>query len=185
MKTFNSQFNTPIIMKKTVLLFAMVFLPFLSFSQSIFDKFEGHDEVVAIVVNKKMFEMMGNVKTNDKESQQLLRLTKGLNNLKVFTTTDSKWSNEMKATVDSYLKKNTMEELMRVSDGSRSNVKIYIKPGNSSTEVKELLMFISGKDQETVLLSLTGTFDLNDLSALTEKMSLPGGEELKKASKSK
>ncbi|SRR5690554_188105 len=185
MKTFNSQFNTPIIMKKTVLLFAMVFLPFLSFSQSIFDKFEGHDEVVAIVVNKKMFEMMGNVKTNDKESQQLLRLTKGLNNLKVFTTSDSKWSNEMKATVDSYLKKNTMEELMRVSDGSRSNVKIYIKPGNSSTEVKELLMFISGKDQETVLLSLTGTFDLNDLSALTEKMSLPGGEELKKASKSK
>lgn len=185
MKTFNSQFNTPIIMKKTVLLFAMVFLPFLSFSQSIFDKFEGHDEVVAIVVNKKMFEMMSNVKTNDKESQQLLRLTKGLNNLKVFTTTDSKWSNEMKATVDSYLKKNTMEELMRVSDGSRSNVKIYIKPGNSSTEVKELLMFISGKDQETVLLSLTGTFDLNDLSALTEKMSLPGGEELKKASKSK
>lgn len=185
MKTFNSQFNTPIIMKKTVLLFAMVLLPFLSFSQSIFDKFEGHDEVVAIVVNKKMFEMMGNVKTNDKESQQLLRLTKGLNNLKVFTTSDSKWSNEMKATVDSYLKKNTMEELMRVSDGSRSNVKIYIKPGNSSTEVKELLMFISGKDQETVLLSLTGTFDLNDLSALTEKMSLPGGEELKKASKSK
>lgn len=185
MKTFNSQFNTPIIMKKTVLLFAMVFLPFLSFSQSIFDKFEGHDEVVAIVVNKKMFEMMGNVKTNDKESQQLLRLTKGLNNLKVFTTSDSKWSNEMKATVDSYLKKNTMEELMRVSDGSRSNVKIYIKPGNSSTEVKELLMFISGKDQETVLLSLTGTFDLNDLSAPTEKMSLPGGEELKKASKSK
>lgn len=185
MKTFNSQFNTPIIMKKTVLLFAMVFLPFLSFSQSIFDKFEGHDEVVAIVVNKKMFEMMSNVKTNDKESQQLLRLTKGLNNLKVFTTSDSKWSNEMKATVDSYLKKNTMEELMRVSDGSRSNVKIYIKPGNSSTEVKELLMFISGKDQETVLLSLTGTFDLNDLSALTEKMSLPGGEELKKASKSK
>lgn len=185
MKTFNSQFNTPIIMKKTVLLFAMIFLPFLSFSQSIFDKFEGHDEVVAIVVNKKMFEMMGNVKTNDKESQQLLRLTKGLNNLKVFTTSDSKWSNEMKATVDSYLKKNTMEELMRVSDGSRSNVKIYIKPGNSSTEVKELLMFISGKDQETVLLSLTGTFDLNDLSALTEKMSLPGGEELKKASKSK
>lgn len=185
MKTFNSQFNTPIIMKKTVLLFAMVFLPFLSFSQSIFDKFEGHDEVVAIVVNKKMFEMMGNVKTNDKESQQLLRLTKGLNNLKVFTTSDSKWSNEMKATVDSYLKKNTMEELMRVSDGSRSNVKIYIKPGNSSTEVKELLMFISGKDQETVLLSLTGTFDLNDLSALTEKMNLPGGEELKKASKSK
>src|SRR5690606_37301980 len=179
------QLKTIYNMKKSVLLFIMVFLPLLSFSQSIFDKFEGHDEVVAIVVNKKMFEMMGNVKTNDKESQQLLRLTKGLNNLKVFTTEDAKWSNEMKATVDSYLKKNSMEELMRVSDGSKSNVKIYIKSGSTTTQVKELLMFISGKDQETVLLSLTGTFDLNDLSALTDKMSLPGGEELKKASKSK
>src|SRR5690606_17712061 len=135
MKKFNHQFKTTIIMKKSVLLFALVFLPFLSFSQSIFDKFEGHDEIVAIVVNKKMFEMMGNVKTNDKESQQLLRLTKGLNNLKVFTTEDAKWSNEMKATVDSYLKKNAMEELMRVSDGSKSNVKIYIKSGSTTTQV--------------------------------------------------
>ena len=172
-------------MKKSVLIFAMVILPFISFSQSLFDKFDGHDEITAVVVNKKMFEMMGNVKTNDKDSQQLLRLAKGLNNLKVFTTHDAKWGNEMKTTVDSYLKKNAMEELMRVSEGSKSNVKIYIKSGNSSTEVKELLMFISGKDQETVLLSLTGTFDLNDLSALTDKMNLPGGEELKKASSKK
>jgi hypothetical protein len=50
--------------------------------------------------------------------------------------------------------------------------------------VKELLMFIegSGKD-ETVLMSLTGNFDLDELSALTEKMNLPGGAELKKAGK--
>jgi hypothetical protein len=32
-------------------------------------------------------------------------------------------------------------------------------------------------------MSLTGTFDLNDISLLTDKMNLPGGKELKKASK--
>jgi len=38
------------------------------------------------------------------------------------------------------------------------------------------------KDKETVLLSLTGNFDLNEISALTEKMNLPGGDDLKKVS---
>ena len=45
-------------------------------------------------------------------------------------------------------------------------------------------MFIDGSgNEETVLMSLTGNFDLDELSVLTEKMKLPGGEDLKKASK--
>jgi len=34
-----------------------------------------------------------------------------------------------------------------------------------------------------VLMSLTGDFDLNELSVLTDKMNLPGGDNLKKAGK--
>jgi hypothetical protein len=45
-------------------------------------------------------------------------------------------------------------------------------------------MFIEGSGkEETVLMSLTGDFDLNELSVLTDKMNLPGGDDLKKASK--
>jgi hypothetical protein len=73
---------------------------------------------------------------------------------------------------------------MRVNDGGK-NVKIYVKSGATSSQVRELLMFIEGGTgkNETVLLSLTGNFDLDEISALTEKMKLPGGNELKKASK--
>jgi hypothetical protein len=47
-------------------------------------------------------------------------------------------------------------------------------------------MFVEGGGQEeTVLMSLTGDFDLKELSVLTDKMSLPGGDDLKKASKGK
>jgi len=47
-------------------------------------------------------------------------------------------------------------------------------------------MFIDGaKNNESVLLSLTGNFDINEISVLTDKMQLPGGSDLKKASKSK
>ena len=90
----------------------------------------------------------------------------------------------MKSTVNSYLKANPLDELMRVNDGGK-NVKIYVKSGANSNQVKELLMFIEGANakNETVLLSLTGNFDLDEISALTEKMKLPGGDSLKKASK--
>lgn len=169
-------------MKKIFITLVLALAPTLFFGQSLFDKFDGPEEITTVVVNKKMFEMMGNVKTNDKDAQQFLRLIKGLDNLRVFTTTDKKWSSDMKAAVEKHLKSNTLEELMRISDAGK-NVKIYVKSGDTSTKVKELLMFIEDGNNETVLLSLTGNFDMNDISALTDRMNLPGGEELKKASK--
>jgi hypothetical protein len=76
---------------------------------------------------------------------------------------------------------------MRVN-GDGKNVKIYVKSGANENIVKELLMYIEGanmKDANTVVLSLTGNFSLDEISMLTEKMSLPGGDDLKKASKNK
>ena len=169
-------------MKKIIITLVLALAPTLFFGQTLFDKFDGPDEIITVVVNKKMFEMMGNVKTNDQDAQQFLRLVKGLDNLRVFTTSDKKWSADMKATVNKHLKSSALEELMRVSDSGK-NVKIYVKSGDTVTKVKELLMFIEDANSETVLLSLTGNFDMNDISALTDKMNLPGGEELKKASK--
>ena len=120
----------------------------------------------------------------DINAQVYMSLLKKLDNLKVFTTTSTKSASEMKSTVAGYLKSNPLDELMRVNDGGK-NVKIYVKSGASSSQVRELLMFIEGNGgkNETVLLSLTGNFDLDEISALTEKMKLPGGNELKKASK--
>lgn len=158
------------------------------FSQNVFDKFENDENVTTVIVNKKMFEMMGKMKmdASDKQAQQFMTLVKKLDNLKVFVTSNAKITSEMKTTTDRYLKSGNLEELMRINDSGKS-VKIHIKPGAKDTQVKELFMFIEGgpKDKETVLLSLTGDFDLNDISLLTEKMNLPGGDDLKKASKNK
>ena len=156
----------------------------IMFGQSVFDKFDGQEEVSTIIVNKKMFEMMSKVKANDKETQQYVNLLKKLDNLKVFITSSSKQTAEMRATADKYLKTAGMDELMRISDGGK-NVKIYMRSGANDSIVKELFMFIEGnaKDNETVLFSLTGNFNLDEISALTEQMNLPGGDNLKKASK--
>ena len=175
-------------MVKVITTLILTFATNVLFSQSSFDKFDGPEEITTVIVNKKMFEMMSKVKVNpnDKEAIQYMELVKKLDNLKVFITSNTKYTSDMKTTVDKYLKTASLEELMRISEGGKS-VKIHVKSGATETRVKELLMFIEGgpKDKETVLMILTGDFDLNDISILTEKMNLPGGEDLKKASKLK
>ena len=121
----------------------------------------------------------------DKQAQQYLNLIKKLDNLKVFTTKSTRVENEMKAAADKYIKTSGLEELMRVNENGR-NIKILVKSGASDSQVKELLMFIEGaKNDDTVLMSLTGDFDLNEISVLTDKMRIPGGDDLKKATKGK
>lgn len=187
MKKQEKQFLNKKEMKKII--FSMVFIAFtvVGFSQSVFDKYEDKDNVTTVIVNKKMFELMSKVKVDvkDKEAQQYMDLLKKLDNLKVFMTDNVKLAAEMKGTVTSYLNANPLEELMRVSDDGKK-VNIYVKSGATANSVKELLMFIESpgaKDNQAIVLSLTGNFNLDEISALTEKMKLPGGNELKKASK--
>jgi hypothetical protein len=174
--------------KKLLLTIALLLIGTPFFAQSAFDKFEGQDDVTALIVNRKMFELMSKVKVDisDKQAQQYMNLIKKLDNLRVFTTASTKATNELKAAADKYVKSTGLEELMRVNDNGK-NIKILVKSGGSDSQIKELLMFIEGssKTDQTVLMSLTGDFDLNEISILTDKMKIPGGDELKKASKNK
>ncbi|CAM4079605.1 DUF4252 domain-containing protein [Flavobacterium weaverense] len=183
-KTLNSKFSFGKAFFLT-LLFAMAST--VTFAQSAFDKFDGQDDVTSIIVNKKMFDLMSKVKVDasDKETQQYLSLIKKLDNLKVFTTKNAKVEGEMRLVADKYIKTAGLEELMRVNENGR-NVKILVKSGTTDSQIRELLMFIEGaKNTDSVLMSLTGNFDLNEISILTDKMRIPGGEDLKKATKGK
>ena len=153
------------------------------FAQSVFDKFDNQDDITTIIVNKKMFSLMSKIDVKDKEGEQFLALVKKLDNLKVFMTASDKKSDEMKLTADKFVKSEGLEELMRINEKGK-NVKIFVKSGNKESQIKELMMFIEGTGKEqSVLMSLTGNFDLDELAVLTDKMNLPGGSDLKKASK--
>ncbi len=177
-------------MKKYILIAVMALLPLAGFSQSLFDKFEDLDDVTSVVVNKSMFNLLAkiDVEVDDPEAQDFIDITSSLKSLKVFTTENKKIGEDMKSSVESYLKSSKMEELMRVKDKD-ANVKFYIKEGRDADHVSELLMFVTGMKNveadgrkfETVILSLTGDIDLNKISSLTKKMNLP--EELNEASK--
>ena len=174
-------------MKNLIITLVFAFVTNVFYAQGAFDKFDGQDDVTSVIVNKKMFDLMSKVKADptDKQTQQYINLIKKLDYLKVFTTKNPKIEADMKASADKYIKTAGLEELMRVNDSGK-NVRIMVKSGASDTQIRELLMFVDGaKNDETVLLSLTGNFDLNEISVLTDKMQLPGGSDLKKASKGK
>jgi len=172
-------------MKKLILSLVIVLTTNTFFAQSVFDKFDGLDDVTTVIVNKKMFALLSKMDVKDKETQQYVNLIKKLDNLKVFVTQSDKRSDEMKAVSDKYIKLSALEELMRMNEKGKS-VKIYVKSGASDSQIKELLMFVEGGGkEESVLMSLIGNFDLDELSILTDKMNLPGGDDLKKVSKGK
>lgn len=169
--------------KKFFLSLLLVIVSHTSFGQSVFDKFEDQEKIKSVIVNKRMFALLSKMKVEDRETQLYVDLIKKLESLKVFATQSDTKAAEMKATADKYMKTAAMEELMRVNDKGKS-VKIYVKSGATDSQIRELLMFVDGTgNEETVLMSLIGNFDLDELSVLTDKMKLPGGDDLKKASK--
>jgi hypothetical protein len=173
-------------MKKIILILALLMASLSINAQSPFDKFENQDDVNSIIINKKMFELIAKTKSKEKDKAQLLAMVKKLDQIKIYTSESIAKGKEMKAVAESYIKSSKLDELMRTNNGGK-NVKIYVKSGVSDSVIKELFMFIEGdsKERNTVVLSLVGDMNLDEISELTEILNLPGKEEIKKASEKK
>ena len=187
-------------MKKNLIVISLLLTPIVMSAQSIFKKYEDQENVTSVVVNQKMFKMLANidVQTNDPESDAFINQVKMLDNLTVYTTDNIGVSKSMKKDVEQYIKNSKLEELMRIKDGDQT-VNFFVLEGKDDNHVKELLMFVNGLGEmtknenisingkqrsiETVLLSLTGDIDLRQVSKLTNQLNVPGGDQLKKATK--
>lgn len=151
----------------------LALVPTFFFAQSAFDKFEGREDITSVSVNKKTFEMLGDIKVDAKEGKnkdvkdisKYLGMADKINNLKVLTTSSIKATAELKSAFESYRKSENLEQLMKVNQEGK-NVQIYVKSGKSSSQAKEFLIFVEGGDKigdETVLVSLVGDIDLKEI----------------------
>lgn len=152
-------------MKKIIILLLLAVLPTVSFAQSAFTKFEDKEGIDVVTINKKMFELLGGVETTgvDAKAQKYLKQVKNLDHLKVFTTKQLNYISDMEATVASYLKQNSLDEVMSFNhEGAK--IKLYVKSGKTVSDLKEFLLFSKGGPKnEAVLVSFTGNINLNDL----------------------
>lgn len=185
------------LMKKvtTVLVMAIMLLPISGMAQDIFEKYNGNSDVTYVSIQPKMFQMIAKMGINvdDAEAKAYMDMVKSITSFKTIVTDNKTISADISKWVKS--RSSSLEELMQVKDGG-AEVKFYVKEGKDSAHVKELLIFVNGIDKamqangvdtngqprkiETVVVSLTGDINLNEISKLTEKMNIPAGKHLDK-----
>jgi TusA-related sulfurtransferase len=195
MKTLNNlKTNT---MKKKLVLFVMaiMLMPAVSMAQDIFEKYNDNSDVTYVSIKPKMFQMIAKMGINveDPEAKSFMDMVNSITSFKTLVTDNKSISADITKWVKS--RSSSLEELMEVKDDG-SEVKFYVKEGKDSNHVKELLIYVNGIDKamkgqgveingenrkiETVVVSLTGDINLNEISKLTEKMNIPGGQHLEK-----
>ncbi|SHI28969.1 DUF4252 domain-containing protein [Algibacter luteus] len=181
--------------KLIVLIMAIMLLPLTGMAQSnIFDKYSDNSDVTYVSIKPKMFQMIAKMGINveDPEAKAYMDMVSSITSFKTIVT-DNK---TISADIYKYVKSRSagLEELMEVKDDG-TEVKFYVKEGKDADHVKELLIFVNGIDKmmddkieingkerkiETVVVSMTGDIDLNQISKLTDKMNIPGGKHLDK-----
>jgi len=138
-----------------------------------------------------MIAKMG-INVEDAEAKAYMDMVKSITSFKTIVTDNKVISADISKWVKS--RSGGLEELMEVKDDG-TEVKFYVKEGKDADHVKELLIYVNGIDKvmnekveingkerkiETVVVSLTGDIDLNEISKLTDKMNIPGGSHLEK-----
>ena len=187
-------------MKKSILIavIALLMLPLSGMAQNVFEKYSDNENVTYVSIKPKMFQMLAkmDINTDDPEAQEYINMVNSITSFKTMATDDKDISSDIVKWVKS--RSTSLEELMVVKDNG-VNMTFYIKEGKDEDHVSELLMFINGLEAvtknsnievngkkrtvETVVISITGDIDLNQISKLANKMDLPGGDELEKKNK--
>ena len=181
--------------KLIVLVMAIMLLPLTGMAQkNIFEKYSENPDVTYVSIKPKMFQMIAKMGINveDAEAKAYMDMVKSITSFKTIVTDNSSISGDISKWVKS--RSGGLEELMEVKDDG-TEVKFYVKEGKDADHVKELLIFVNGIDKvmedkieingkerkiETVVVSLTGDIDLNEISKLTSQMNIPGGQHLDK-----
>lgn len=181
--------------KLIVFVMAIMLMPLTGMAQKdIFEKYSDNSNVTFVSIKPKMFQMIAKmgIDVEDPEAKAFMDMVNSITSFKTIITDKSEISADISKWVKS--RSNTLEELMEVKDDG-TNVNFYVKEGKDADHVKELLIFLNGIDKkmdekieingkerriETVIVSMTGDIDLNEISKLTSKMNIPGGEHLDK-----
>ncbi len=190
--TLNRQ---PMNLKLVVSLLAILILPITVIAQQDpFDKYSANPNVTYVSIKPKMFQMIAKmgISVDDPEAKAYMDMVNSITSFKTIVTDNKTIGADVSKWVKS--RSRALEELMEVKEHG-SEVKFYVKEGKDADHVEELLIFVNGvgnymkegvevngeqRKVETVIVSLTGNIDLNEMSKLTSKMNIPGAEHLDK-----
>ena len=168
---------------KTLLSFALTLVFFTgAFGQNdaidkFFQSYQDDENFTMVYVSPRMFQMVSKVieGQDDEEIKDLVKDIKGLKILSSETNAMAYYKEAIKKIpTDSY------EVLMTVRDKG-TNVKFLTK--ESSNDVIEELLLITGGEDNFTLMSFVGTLDLNKIAKLAKKLDIDGVQYLENLEK--
>ena len=164
-------------MKHTILLFYLIAITEITFSQSpvdkLFNKYGSKEGYTTVVITQYMFDMFKDVNTNDKDFDSLV---KGLKSIRILAVDKE---NLKHAEVNFY--KEIMKELpasdyneLMVIKQKDQDVKFLVKEVQG--KIVEFLLISGGKDN--AFISIQGNIDLKSLAKLSKTMNIQGLKSL-------
>ena len=124
-----------------------------------------------VYISPKLFQMIGRIDTkildmeDDAEAKAVLEMAKDLQGLRILTTKETPQALYKEA--KSKINTKEYEVLLTVRNKEGNNVEFLIKESNNL--IQELLLLSSG-EEEFVLLSFMGNFDLNKITRLAKEI---------------
>jgi hypothetical protein len=166
---------------KTILTFiAAILISGYTYAQD-FSKYENQPGISTVIINKNMFKLMSrlDLDSQDEEIQQYVNLINNMENIKIFKSNNLEMRDDLLADANTYVKKNNLEELMRVQEDGKK-VSFMFKPGKTDDEILQLFMLVDGMEEEneTIVIIINGLIDLKQVSKLAKDLNVPGAGSL-------
>lgn len=159
----------------------ILFIPFLmSFTfvkaqpQNPFSAFDKQSQVQSASVNKRMFQMMANVKTDptDSENTAYQEFIKNLEHLRTYNSKTKEKANELLAVAESY-QKETQMVLLESKTKSGKFFRYFGNKNATKSSVNELLLLIQDEQKTSIsVIHLFGSFSLSEFENLSRKLKL-------------
>lgn len=164
-------------------------------AQTVFDEYGGNPSVTNVTISPQMFQMISTFKINteDADTQDLIDMIQSLQQFRVMTTQDVSIAQSMEKWVQQELQSTELTSILNMTEQG-INVQFAAIYGEGDAEVKRLVMFVKGLQEfldkqgnitldtttrfDYVLLEIKGDIDLNQVSALTNLIDVPGGAYL-------
>ena len=172
--------------------FLLLLIASILTAQSIFDTYQTNDRVTYVSISPQMFSMLAklNINVEDPEAQEFIELVTQIKTFKLLRTDDPGISTTFSDWTKTYVNENKLVELMQVRE-DENTVYFYTLQSDHDHIVDELVMLVKEDGEfsdhlevepQTVVLLIQGSIDLYRIGALTKKLDLPVGDELKKIS---
>lgn len=165
-------------MKKKLAYIVTVCLLILSpktIAQNAFKSLEEDKYIQSISIDKKMFEMITNVKIDlsNPTDAAYYNLVKKLDLLKVLTTSNPETGKRLLDAAQLVINEQQLQKV-DLKNSQFEKADIYIKPENKNSDINHLILISQEKGSNNLsVLYISGTFLLEELYLITEKMNIP------------